>query len=289
MVVDDKRPDPGLPNSRYAMIPRPSRVVTHLLRVSSWRAGCCQLIARPPFLLYTTARPGQRRRRPCSSSRNYSLPFQTVCDAGGRSVSSRAWSATTSRSTTSRAIPTRTSPGCAPPARWRGCRRSAASWSPGVTRPSRSCATRRRSPSTIRGSRPPASSGRACCRSTAPTHDRHRTPFVAPFRPRRWTTGSAPFVGRARRPGSSPRAGQPADLRTALAAPLPRRWSPPRSVWTAVTAAVGRLLGWYRDIVGSVSGIAAGSRRRPPAPRRWPRWAPPRGPRRRARRRSTGD
>jgi cytochrome P450 len=89
-------------------------------------------------------------------------------------------------------------------------------------------------------------------------HARHRQPYVAPFRPRQVTTSYGSFVvaEAARLVGAL---GPSADLRVELAGPL-------AAATVAATLgmdahdhdAVGRLLGWYRDIVASVSGIAAG-------------------------------
>ncbi|CAN5737281.1 cytochrome P450 [soil metagenome] len=93
-------------------------------------------------------------------------------------------------------------------------------------------------------------------------HARHRHPFVAPFRPRQVDNRFGGFVTAQvdrlleRIAGT----GSPtAELRTQLAGPLA----------AAVVAesiglkggddqVVGRLLGWYREIVSSVSGVAAG-------------------------------
>jgi cytochrome P450 len=98
-------------------------------------------------------------------------------------------------------------------------------------------------------------------------HARHRTPFVAPFRPRQVTTRFSDFVAAetdrlldridADPAGATGTAGT--DLRTSLASPLA----------TAVIAealgldggdssVVVALVGWYRDIVASVSAISMG-------------------------------
>jgi len=91
-----------------------------------------------------------------------------------------------------------------------------------------------------------------------PEHVRHRQPFVAPFRPRQVTSAHASFVTtEAARLVDA--LGPSAELRAALAAPL-------AAATVAETLgldgrdheAVGRLLGWYREIVASVSGIGAG-------------------------------
>ena len=89
-------------------------------------------------------------------------------------------------------------------------------------------------------------------------HVRHREPFVAPFRPRQVTTAYGRFVA-AEAARLVADLEPDADLRTGLAGPL--------AAATVAAAlgmdggdrqAVGRLLGWYREIVASVSGIAAG-------------------------------
>ncbi len=90
-------------------------------------------------------------------------------------------------------------------------------------------------------------------------HARHRDPYVPPFRPRAITERYGSFVeAEARR--LVERLPASVDLRTALAAPL-----------AAATVAeslgldgrdpttVADLIGWYRDIVDSVSGIAGGA------------------------------
>jgi cytochrome P450 len=94
-------------------------------------------------------------------------------------------------------------------------------------------------------------------------HARHRQPFVPTFRPRQVTQALGPLVtDEAARLVAA--LGPSAELRTELAGPL-------AAATVAATlgmdgrdrSSVGRLLGWYRDIVASVSGIAAG---RPPTP-----------------------
>jgi cytochrome P450 len=90
-------------------------------------------------------------------------------------------------------------------------------------------------------------------------HDRHRRPFVAPYRPRRVTGDLGPFVD-AEVSRLVDRLGATADLRVELAGPL-------AAATVAATlglhgrdpAVVSRLLGWYREIVASVSGIAEGA------------------------------
>lgn len=89
-------------------------------------------------------------------------------------------------------------------------------------------------------------------------HARHRRPYVASFRPRQVTQELGPFVtAEATRLVAA--LGPSAELRAELAGPL-------AAATVAATlgmdgrdhATVGRLLGWYREIVASVSGIAAG-------------------------------
>jgi cytochrome P450 len=90
-------------------------------------------------------------------------------------------------------------------------------------------------------------------------HVRHRDPYVPPFRKRAVTSRFEPFVAAtaARLVDDLEPA---ADLRTALGAPL-------AAATVAETlgfdghdrAAVERLIGWYREIVASVSGIATGA------------------------------
>jgi cytochrome P450 len=94
-------------------------------------------------------------------------------------------------------------------------------------------------------------------------HARHREPYVPPFRRHAVMRELAPFV-EAEAARLVAALGRRADLRAELAGPL-----------AAATVAeslgldgrdrttVERLLGWYRDIVTSVSGIAAGA---PPSP-----------------------
>jgi cytochrome P450 len=89
-------------------------------------------------------------------------------------------------------------------------------------------------------------------------HRRHRDPYVAPYRPRQVAERFHPFVT-AEVDRLVDALGDEAELRAELAGPL-----------AAATVAdglgldgrdpgvVARLLGWYRDIVASVSGIGAG-------------------------------
>jgi cytochrome P450 len=90
-------------------------------------------------------------------------------------------------------------------------------------------------------------------------HSRHRDPYVAPFRPRAVMTRHGAFVS-AEAARLVDALGPTAELRGELAGPL--------AAATVVAslgldghdgATVVRLLGWYRDIVASVSGIAAGA------------------------------
>jgi cytochrome P450 len=94
-------------------------------------------------------------------------------------------------------------------------------------------------------------------------HDRHRAPFAPAFRPREVGTRFGELVAaRVTRlvDTLSERGRRHADLRADFAAPLAA---------SVVADALGldgdddtvvmRLVGWYRDIVASVSGIAAGS------------------------------
>lgn len=93
-------------------------------------------------------------------------------------------------------------------------------------------------------------------------HGRHRTPYVAAYRPRQVRRGLGPFVQATaeRLVDRLATAGEHrSELRTELAGPL-------AGATVAATlgldgtdeASVARLLGWYRDIVASVSGIAEG-------------------------------
>ena len=103
--------------------------------------------------------------------------------------------------------------------------------------------------------------GRSMLSTDGDEHTRHRTPFVAAYRRRRVEADLGPTIRSlterllARieaRPGR-------AELRADLAGPLAA---------AAMAAAfgldeqddelIGRLLGWYRDIVDSVAGVAAG-------------------------------
>ena len=90
-------------------------------------------------------------------------------------------------------------------------------------------------------------------------HVRHRDPYVADFRKRAVTNRFGPFVA-AMADRLVDDLGSEADLRPALAAPL-------AAATVAETlgfdghdrVAVERLIAWYREIVASVSGIAAGA------------------------------
>jgi cytochrome P450 len=90
-------------------------------------------------------------------------------------------------------------------------------------------------------------------------HTRHRDPYVAPFRPRAVVTEYGAFVD-AEAARLVDALGPAAELRAELAGPL--------AAATVVASlgldghdgtTVGKLLGWYREIVASVSGIAAGA------------------------------
>jgi cytochrome P450 len=94
-----------------------------------------------------------------------------------------------------------------------------------------------------------------------PEHDRHRAPFAPGFRPREVGTRFGGFVtARVERLIDALVDRGRADLRADLAAPLAA---------SVVAYALGldgdddtvarRLVGWYRDIVASVSGITAGA------------------------------
>jgi cytochrome P450 len=90
-------------------------------------------------------------------------------------------------------------------------------------------------------------------------HGRHRDPYVAEFRKRAVTSRFGPFVA-ASAAQLIDELGPASDLGPTLAAPL-------AAATVAETlgfdgrdrAAVERLIGWYREIVASVSGIAAGA------------------------------
>jgi cytochrome P450 len=90
-------------------------------------------------------------------------------------------------------------------------------------------------------------------------HGRHRDPYVAEFRKRAVTSRFGPFVA-AMAAGLVGELSAEAELGSMLAAPL-------AAATVAETlgfdghdrAAVERLIGWYREIVASVSGIAAGA------------------------------
>jgi cytochrome P450 len=93
-------------------------------------------------------------------------------------------------------------------------------------------------------------------------HARHRTPYVAAYRPRQVRRALGPFVeATAARlvDGLGGGGSRRAELRSDLAGPLAAA-----TVAAALgldgddPATVARLLGWYREIVASVSGIAEG-------------------------------
>ena len=95
-------------------------------------------------------------------------------------------------------------------------------------------------------------------------HDRHRGPFAAAFRPREVAARFGGFireqVDRRLAALTDPRHGRSAELRAELAAPLAA---------SVVAQSLGldgrddtvvtRLVGWYHEIVASVSGITAGA------------------------------
>lgn len=90
-------------------------------------------------------------------------------------------------------------------------------------------------------------------------HVRHRAPYVAAYRPRQVRGDLGPFVS-ATAARLVDELGAEADLRTELAGPL-------AAATVAATlgldgddpAVVAQLLGWYEEIVASVSGIAEGA------------------------------
>ncbi len=102
--------------------------------------------------------------------------------------------------------------------------------------------------------------GRSMLSTEGEEHARHRQPFVAPFRRRRVEEQFTALIDRrvAALVGRFDGGGT-AELRVALAGPLAA---------SAVADSLGldgddpsvveQLLGWYRDIVASVSGVAAG-------------------------------
>jgi len=98
-----------------------------------------------------------------------------------------------------------------------------------------------------------------------PEHERHRAAFAGVIRPRDVTDRFAPFVTTAveRRLDAFGHRDH-ADLRTELAAPLAASVvAQTLGLDGRDDAAVGRLVGWYRAIVASVSAISAGF---PPTP-----------------------
>ena len=94
-------------------------------------------------------------------------------------------------------------------------------------------------------------------------HARHRTPFVAPFRPRQVTERFGRSVDAVvdRLVGDIVDVGPDLeiDLLPALAGPLSAAVvADSLGLDGADPLVVGRLLGWYREIVGSVTGVASG-------------------------------
>ena len=93
-------------------------------------------------------------------------------------------------------------------------------------------------------------------------HQRHRTPFVAPFRPRQVGARFGTFVAaqadrRVEAVAATP--SRTAELRTSLAGPLAAAVvADSLGLDADDEAIVQQLLGWYREIVTSVSGAAAG-------------------------------
>ena len=156
-----------------------------------------------------------------------------------------------SRSTQLDAEPYGRWPACATASRSRGCPCSAAGSSRAATCASRSCATRPASPSTIRASPRPRSSGRACCRSTATstaaTAIRSRAAFLKPEVTARFTTR----VETPRRAGWSTALAPTgrAEIRRDLAGPL---------AVNVVAAALGLL----DDRAGRGPGLVRRDRRR---------------------------
>jgi cytochrome P450 len=98
-----------------------------------------------------------------------------------------------------------------------------------------------------------------------PEHVRHRSAFAGVVRPRDVTDRFAPFVTTALERRLDALDGRNhADLRTAIAAPVAASVvAQTLGLDGGDDAAVGRLVGWYRAIVTSVSAISAGS---PPTP-----------------------
>jgi cytochrome P450 len=90
-------------------------------------------------------------------------------------------------------------------------------------------------------------------------HARHRDPYVAAFRKRAVTARFGPFVA-ATTARLVDDLGAHADLRPELAAPLAAATVAETLGFDGTDrAAIERLIGWYREIVASVSGIAAGA------------------------------
>ena len=95
-------------------------------------------------------------------------------------------------------------------------------------------------------------------------HDRHRAPFAAAFRPREVAARFGGFireqVDRRLAAITDPAHDRAAELRVELAAPLAASVvAQSLRLDGSDEAVVTRLVGWYRDIVASVSGIAAGA------------------------------
>jgi cytochrome P450 len=95
-------------------------------------------------------------------------------------------------------------------------------------------------------------------------HDRHRAPFAAAFRPREVASRFGGFirdqVDRRMAAITDPAHDRVAELRGELAAPLAASVvAQSLRLDGSDDAVVTRLVGWYRDIVASVSGIAAGA------------------------------
>jgi cytochrome P450 len=94
-------------------------------------------------------------------------------------------------------------------------------------------------------------------------HDRHRAPFGPGYRPREVAARFGDFVAaevERRLDGLVLRAHRQAELRTELAAPLAASVvAESIGLDGADEAVVERLVGWYREIVASVSGISAGA------------------------------
>jgi cytochrome P450 len=95
-------------------------------------------------------------------------------------------------------------------------------------------------------------------------HDRHRALFAAAFRPREVASRFGEFirdqVDRRMAAVTDPAHDRVAELRGELAAPLAASVvAQSLRLDGSDDAVVTRLVGWYRDIVASVSGIAAGA------------------------------